>query len=222
LNGLEGQAAAVLLAFQPGQEGAEAIADLLTGKVNPSGRLVVSIPKNAGAIPYYYNHKLKSGGTPIAYHFGSKYSFGYGLSYTRFEYSALIIQQARVDINDGTIALSLALENTGEREGCEVVQVYVRDINASLVRPVKELKAFKRVSLQPRQRAEVSFAIPVDMLNFTNRDNQRMVEAGEFEIMVGASSSDIKLKGRVEVVGENRVLDRDWRMESQANVSYLK
>jgi beta-glucosidase len=222
LNGLEGQAAAVLLAFQPGQEGAEAIADLLTGKVNPSGRLVVSIPKNAGAVPYYYNHKLKSGGTPIAYHFGSKYSFGYGLSYTRFEYSALIIQQARVDINDGTIALSLALENTGKREGCEVVQVYVRDINASLVRPVKELKAFKRVSLQPRQRAEVSFAIPVDMLNFTNRDNQRMVEAGEFEIMVGASSSDIKLKGRVEVVGENRVLDRDWRMESQANVSYLK
>ena len=222
LNGLEGQAAAVLLAFQPGQEGAEAIADLLTGKVNPSGRLVVSIPKNAGAVPYYYNHKLKSGGTPIAYHFGSKYSFGYGLSYTRFEYSALIIQQARVDINGGTIALSLALENTGEREGCEVVQVYVRDINASLVRPVKELKAFKRVSLQPRQRAEVSFAIPVDMLNFTNRDNQRVVEAGEFEIMVGASSSDIKLKGRVEVVGENRVLDRDWRMESQANVSYLK
>jgi beta-glucosidase len=176
LNGLEDQVAAVLMAFQPGQEGADAIADLLTGKVNPSGRLVVSIPKNAGALPYYYNHKLKSGGTPIAYHFGSKYSFGYGLSYTRFEYSALTIHQARVNINDGTIALSLVLENTGEREGCESVQVYVRDLYASLVRPVKELKAFKRVPLQPRQRAEVSFAIPVDMLNFTNRDNRRMVE----------------------------------------------
>jgi len=222
LDGLENQVAAVLMAFQPGQEGADAIADLLTGKVNPSGRLVVSIPKNAGAVPYYYNHKLKSGGTPIAYHFGSKYSFGHGLSYTRFKYSALNIQQARVDINDGTIALSLALENTGEREGCEAVQVYVRDPYASLVRPVKELKAFKRVLLQPRQRAEVSFAIPVDMLNFTNRDNQRMVEAGEFEIMVGASSSDIKLKGRVEVVGENRVLDRDWRMESQAHVKLIE
>jgi beta-glucosidase len=98
----------------------------------------------------------------------------------------------------------------------------VRDPYASLVRPVKELKAFKRVLLQPRQRAEVSFAIPVDMLNFTNRDNQRMVEAGEFEIMVGASSSDIKLKGRVEVVGENRVLDRDWRMESQAHVKLFE
>ncbi len=87
-----------------------------------------------------------------------------------------------------------------------------------LVRPVKELKAFKRVTLQPKQRAVVSFTIPVDMLNFTNKDNQRMVEAGEFEIMVGASSSDIKLNGRVEVAGEDRVLDRNWRMESQASV----
>ena len=170
LNGLEDQAAAVLMAFQPGQEGAEAIADLLTGEANPSGRLVVSIPKNVGAVPYYYNHKLKSGGTPIAYHFGSKYPFGYGLSYTRFEYSSLTIQQDHVNINDGTIALSLKLENSGEREGCEVVQVYVRDVYASLVRPVKELKAFKRVTLRPKQRAVVSFAIPVDMLNFTNRE----------------------------------------------------
>jgi Glycosyl hydrolase family 3 C-terminal domain/Glycosyl hydrolase family 3 N terminal domain/Fibronectin type III-like domain len=217
LNGLEDQAAAVLMAFQPGQEGAEAIADLLTGKANPSGRLVVSIPKNVGAVPYYYNHKLKSGGTPIAYHFGSKYSFGYGLSYTKFEYSGLTIQEDRVNIDDGAIALSVNLENIGEREGCEVVQVYVRDVHASLVRPVKELKAFKRVNLLPKQTAVVSFAIPVDMLNFTSKDNQRIVEAGEFEIMVGAASSDIKLKGKVEVVGQNRVLDRLWRMESLAD-----
>jgi beta-xylosidase len=221
LNGLEDRAGAVLMAFQPGQEGAEAIADLLTGKANPSGRLVVSIPKNAGAVPFYYNHKLKSGGTPIAYHFGSKYCFGHGLSFTRFEYGPLAIEQDRVDINGGTIALSLTLENSGEREGCEVVQVYVRDLCASQVRPVKELKAFKRVMLQPKQKVVVRFTIPVDMLNFTNRDNRRTVEAGEFEIMVGASSSDIKLRGKVEVVGENRLLDRDWRMESQAQVESL-
>jgi beta-xylosidase len=218
LNGLEERAAAVLMAFQPGQEGAEAIADLLTGEANPSGRLVVSIPKNVGAVPYYYNHKLKSGGTPIAYHFGTKYAFGYGQSYTHFAYDFLKIQQDHVDINDGTIALSLQLENRGEREGCEVVQVYVRDVYASLVRPVKELKAFKRVTLQPKQSALVSFAIPVDMLNFTNLDHQRMVEAGEFEIMVGASSNDIKLKGSIEVVGKNRVLEEGWRMESEAQV----
>jgi beta-xylosidase len=222
LNGLEDQAAAVLMAFQPGQEGAEAIADLLTGRANPSGRLVVSIPRNVGAVPYYYNHKLKSAGTPIAYHFGSKYPFGYGLSYTRFEYSALTIWPDRVNINDGTIALSLMLENSGEREGSEVVQVYVRDIYASQVRPVKELKAFKRLTLQPKQRAVVSFSIPVDMLNFTNGNNQRIVEAGAFEIFVGASSTDLKLKGRVEVVGANRILDRYWRMESQADVKLFE
>jgi beta-glucosidase len=220
LNGLEDQAAAVFMAFQPGQEGAEAIADLLSGEANPSGRMVVSIPKNVGAVPYYYNHKLKSGGTPIAYHFGSKYPFGYGLSYTRFEYSCLTIQQDQVNINDGTIALSLKLENSGEREGCEIVQVYVRDVYASLVRPVKELKAFKRVTLQPKQKAVVSFAIPVDMLNFTDEKNQRIVEAGEFEIMVGASSNDIKLQGSIEVLGTNRVLDRVWRMESEANLDF--
>jgi beta-xylosidase len=220
LGGLEDSAAAVLMAFQPGQEGGEAIVDLLTGKANPSGRLVVSIPKNVGAMPYYYNHKLKSGGTPIAYHFGSKYPFGFGLSYTQFEYSGLTFEQNQVDVEDGTIMFSLNLENSGQREGCEVVQVYVRDVYASLVRPVKELKAFKRVSLQPKQRALISFAIPVDMLNFTNIENQRMVEPGEFEILIGASSSDIKLKGRIVVSGKNRVLERMWRMESQAEVEF--
>jgi beta-xylosidase len=221
LNGLEEQAAAVLMAFQPGQEGGEAIADLLTGKANPSGRLVVSIPKNVGAVPYYYNHKLKSGGAPIAYHFGTKYAFGYGLGYTQFTYGELRIKENEVDIGHGTVELAIELENSGEREGCEVVQVYFRDVYASLVRPVKELKAFKRVTLRPKERAVVSFSIPVDMLNFTNAAYQRVVEAGEFEVMVGASSSNIRSKGRIEVVGENRVLDRYWRMESQANVELL-
>ena len=221
LSGLEDQAAAVLMAFQAGQEGAEAIADLLAGRANPSGRLVVSIPKNVGAVPYYYNHKLKSGGAPIAYHFGSKYAFGYGLSYTRFAYGELRIKEYQIDIKDGTVELAIDLENAGDREGCEVVQVYVRDVYASLVRPVKELKAFTRVNLQPKQRAVVSFSIPVDMLNFTDTVYQRVVEAGEFEILVGASSSDIRSKGRIEVIGENRVLGRKWRMESQENVELL-
>ena len=208
LNGLEDQAAAVLMAFQAGQEGADAIADLLTGKANPSGRLVLSIPKNVGAVPYYYNHKLKSGGAPIAYHFGTKYAFGYGLTYTQFAYGELRIKEEQIGIKDGAVEFEIGLQNTGEREGCEVVQVYFRDVYASLVRPVKELKAFQRVTLQPKQRAVVSFSIPVDMLNFTNAAYQRVVEAGEFEILVGASSSDIKSKGRIEVIGANRVLGR--------------
>ena len=218
LNGLENQAAAVLMAFQPGQGGADAIVDLLTGKANPSGRLVVSVPKNVGAVPFYYNHKLKSGGTPIAYHFGSKYCFGYGKTYTEFEYSSLVVAQRQININDGTVEISFTLTNTGDQEGCEVVQVYVRDLHASVVRPVKELKAFKRVSLRSKEKASVRFEIPVDMLNFTNHSYERMVEPGEFEVMVGASSSDIRLKDKVEVVGENRVLGRSWRMESTARV----
>ncbi|MBV8969534.1 MAG: glycoside hydrolase family 3 C-terminal domain-containing protein [Verrucomicrobia bacterium] len=221
LNGLEDKAAAVLMAFQPGQEGADAIADLLTGKANPSGRLVVSIPKNAGAIPFYYNHKLKSGGTPIAFHFGSKYCFGYGKTYTQFDYASLVLGQRQTNINDGTVELSFTLTNTGDREGCEVVQVYVRDLHASVVRPVKELKAFQRVSLRPKEKAIVRFNIPVDMLNFTNHSYERMIEPGEFEIMVGASSSDIRLRDKVEVVGENRVLGRNWRMESTAEVELV-
>jgi beta-glucosidase len=221
LSGLEEPAPAILMVFPAGQAGADAIGDVLTGAANPSGRLVLSIPKNVGAVPYYYNHKLKSGGAPIAYHFGTKYPFGYGLSYTQFKYGDLVVKQERVGIDDGAIDLSVELENTGPREGCEVVQVYVRDVYASLVRPVKELKGFQRVHLQPGQRATVHFSLPVDMLNFTNEDHQRIVEAGEFEIMVGASSSDIKSKGRVEVVGEDRVLGRHWRMESVAEVELL-
>ena len=117
--------------------------------------------------------------------------------------------------------MAIELENTGEREGCEVVQVYFRDVFASLVRPVKELKAFQRVTLQPKEHAVVSFSIPVDMLNFTNVAYRRVVEAGEFEVSVGASSSDIRSKGRIEVVGEDRVLGRHWRMESQSKVELL-
>lgn len=182
LNGLEAQAAAVMLAFLPGQEGAEAIVDLLTGKAGPSGRLVVSVPKNVGTVPYCYNHKFKSGGTPIAYHFGSRYPFGYGLTYTRFAYSNLELPPDPVAIADGTVQVSCQLENTGGREGCEVVQVYVRDLLASLVRPVKELKAFQRVTLKPGQKAAVRFAIPADMLNFTGASHRRVVEPGAFEI----------------------------------------
>ena len=180
--------------------------------------MVVSVPKNAGAMPYYYNHKLKSGGTPIAFHFGSRYPFGYGLTYTQFEYGELNIRENRISSADGTLSISLKLTNNGEREGCEVVQLYVRDVYASLVRPEKELKAFKRVVLMPGRSALVRFGIPVDMLNFTNQDNQRMIESGEFEIMIGASSSDIRLKRRIEVIGENRILGKNWRMESEAFV----
>ncbi|NVK75841.1 MAG: glycoside hydrolase family 3 C-terminal domain-containing protein [Oceanospirillaceae bacterium] len=212
LNGAEEKAAAVLFAWAPGQEGARAIADIIAGNASPSGRLTVSIPKNAGAVPYFYNHKLKSGGTPIAYHFGSKYNFGYGLTYTDFAYNNMQVDRSQYPIEDGVIRVSVDIENIGSRSGCEVVQLYVRDKLCSLVRPIRELKGFQRVDLSAGGSATVVFELPVDMLNFTNSAHQRMVEAGEFDIMIGKSATHILFTKTIDVVGDNRVLSQDWNM----------
>lgn len=218
LQGLEDKVAALLMAWAPGQEGGWAIADVLTGREEPQGRLVVSVPKSAGAMPYYYNHKLKSGGTPFAFHFGSRYPFGYGKSWTTFEYGKpeLLANQVAVD---GDIALRVTVRNSGERRGSEVVQVYVRDKVATMVRPIQELKAFQRVTLEPGETATLTFFLPVDMLNFTRRDGQRIVEPGEFELQVGASSADIRGTATVTVNGNVRELPQKWRMLSWCEVS---
>ncbi|MEO3739169.1 glycoside hydrolase family 3 N-terminal domain-containing protein [Kosakonia sp. WA-90] len=218
LQGLETRVAAWMMAWAPGQEGGHAIADVLTGRTEPQGRLVVSVPKSAGAMPYYYNHKLKSGGTPYAFHFGSRYPFGYGQSWTQFEYGQPVLLTPEVPI-EGDIRLQVRVKNVGERSGNEVVQIYVRDNVASMVRPVKELKAFQRVALSPGESATLTFTLPVDMLNFTRRDGKRIVEAGEFELQVGASSSDIRGRVTVSVTGETRVLPQQWKMLSHCEVN---
>ncbi|PDO84417.1 glycoside hydrolase family 3 N-terminal domain-containing protein [Kosakonia sacchari] len=218
LQGLESRVAAWLMAWAPGQEGGRAIADVLTGRAEPQGRLVVSVPKSAGAMPYYYNHKLKSGGTPFAFHFGALYPFGYGKSWTQFEYMNPVLLTPDVAI-DGDIRVQVQIKNSGDRSGSEVVQLYVRDKVASMVRPVQELKAFQRVALSPGETATLTFIVPVDMLNFTRRDGQRIVEPGEFELQIGASSADIRAALTVNVYGETRELPTDWKMMSQCEVS---
>jgi beta-xylosidase len=218
IGGLESRVAALVIAFSGGQRGGQALVDVLTGQAEPTGRLTVSVPKSAGAMPYSYDHKLKSSGTPIALHFGSQYPFGYGLSYTRFEYRNLKLAQDRIEIETGEIVLSFTLTNTGERTGTEVPQLYIRDCVASVVRPVKELRAFGRVTLDPGQTAEVTFRVPVDMLNFTGPSGQRIVEPGVFGLQVGASSADIRLQTQVTVTGQTRVLGREWRMESSCDI----
>lgn len=165
----------------------------------------MSVPKNAGAMPYYYNHKLKSGGTPFAFHFGALYPFGYGLGWTQFRWGAARLAESRVPI-DGEVALSVDITNTGERSGSEVVQVYVRDKVATQVRPLQELKAFQRVTLSPGETATLTFTLPVEMFNFTRRDGKRIIEPGEFELQVGASSADIREAVNVLVTGETREL----------------
>ncbi|ORT51139.1 BglX [Vibrio sp. qd031] len=211
LGGLEDKVAAIVCGWAPGQEGARAIADVLSGVVNPSGRLTVSIPKSAGAVPYFYNHKLKSAGTPVAFHFGSKYGFGYGLSYTQFEYGEMTLAQASVDM-EGVIDVTVEVSNRGDVSGSEVVQLYVRDCVCSLVRPLKELKGFNKVALAAGETKQVCFSLPVDMLNFTDYSGQRVVEAGEFEIMVGSSADSIHQRAMVMVEGTKRVLPKQWRM----------
>ncbi|CFR07243.1 putative glycosyl hydrolase [Yersinia frederiksenii] len=214
LGGQEDHVAALLMAWAPGQEGGHAIADVLTGKAEPGGRLVLSVPKSAGAMPYYYNHKLKSGGTPFAFHFGARYPFGYGKTWTEFDYGQLEQLSHEVVNEGGEVKVSLTVTNSGTWAGSEVVQLYVRDKVASMVRPVQELKAFQRVYLAPGESARLTFHIPTDMLSFTRRDGQRVVEPGEFDIRVGASSDDIRSVGLVKVTGETRVLSGNWRMVS--------
>ncbi|WP_176084263.1 glycoside hydrolase family 3 N-terminal domain-containing protein [Martelella sp. HB161492] len=220
LGGNEDRIAAQVMTFFAGQEGGTALVSVLTGAVEPSGRLTLSVPKSAGAGPYFYNHNFKSSGTPIARHFGSRYPFGHGLSYTRFAYSSVMLERNAVDIDTGTVELSFTVTNVGGRKGIAVPQLYVRDELASVVRPVKELKAFGRVELAAGASARVHIRLPVDMLNFTGMEGKRVVEPGFFTLMVGASSGDIKLKARVEVKGARRVLAKDWRMESSFSYDY--
>ncbi|MEL4013950.1 glycoside hydrolase family 3 N-terminal domain-containing protein [Dryocola clanedunensis] len=218
LGGQEDNVAALLMAWAPGQEGGYAIADVLTGQAEPGGRLVVSVPKSAGAMPYYYNHKLKSGGTPFAFHFGSRYPFGYGKTWTDFSYGPLKLAGKKVENQGGEIIAGVTVTNCGREAASEVVQLYVHDKVASMVRPVQELKAFQRVYLQAGESAELTFNVPTDMLNFTRRDGQRVVEPGEFEIRVGASSGDIRSRDVVNVEGEIHVLQGHWRMVSHCEV----
>ncbi|CAB3747433.1 glycoside hydrolase family 3 N-terminal domain-containing protein [Paraburkholderia solisilvae] len=215
LGGQEERVAAQVMAFAPGEKGGIALAELLTGRAGFSGRLPLSVPASAGAVPYVYNHRLKSAGTPVARHFGSRYPFGFGLTYTSFAYGDLQLTAANAPIADGTFEFSFSVENIGARRGDEVVQIYVRDRLASTSRPVKELKAFARVTVEPQAKARLRVRLPVDMLNFTDGNGERIVEPGEFELMIGSSSRDIHLNATLTVTGQaTRVLERNWRMVS--------
>ncbi len=189
--------AAVVQAWYPGQEGGRAIADVLFGDYNPGGKLPFTWPHCEGQLPFYYNAKpsgrvydyVNMTGAPL-------FPFGHGLSYTRFEYSDLKIQV----LDEGRLVkVSATVRNIGEREGDEVVQLYVRDAVASVARPLKELKGFKRVRLKPGEAATVEFTLTPDDLAFFDQRMRRAVEPGTFIVMVGSSSEDIRLHGEFEL-----------------------
>ncbi|MGR5142269.1 glycoside hydrolase family 3 N-terminal domain-containing protein [Photobacterium sp. DNB23_23_1] len=217
LGRAEDEAAAIVYGWAPGQCGADAIADVLTGVTNPSGKLTISIPKNVGAVPYFYNHKLKSAGTPIAFHFGSRFNFGFGLSYTNFDYSNTTLVKVDYDF-DESVTLSVDITNTGDRSGAEIVQLYARDKVCSVVRPVKELKGFKKVHLEAGETKTVTFTLPIDMLSFTDSSHQRVVEGGEFDLMLARSSQEVESRHTIKVKPGKKVLPREWKMVCEVSI----
>ncbi len=202
---------AVLAAFYPGEQQGHVIADILFGRVNPSGRLPVSVPQSAGHIPTVYDYLpaqrgyYHKPGTPERpgrdYVFSSPdplWSFGFGLSYTTFSYADLHIDTPAIPVDD-TARMSFSVANTGGREGKEVAQVYFRDEASSVVTPLKRLIRFAKIRLKPGETRSLEFAIPAGELGVWNREMRHVVEPGIFEIMIGPAAEDIKLRGRFEV-----------------------
>lgn len=197
---------ALLTAWYPGEQGGKAIASILFGDVNPSGRLPVSIPRSVGQLPVYYSQNIKRDymdekGTPL-------YPFGYGLSYTKFAYSDLtitpnaepsimpLVEPLTVSLSEGSgaVRVSLTVKNTGDCSGHEVVQLYLSDRAATVSQPPLQLRAFKKVCLDAGESQRIEFTLGFDELSLINQEMKRVVEPGEFEVLVGASSSDIRLK----------------------------
>lgn len=178
-------------AWYPGQEGGTALADVLFGDANPGGKLPVTVARDIGQLPFFYNQKPSA---HRGYHFESKeplFPFGFGLSYTKFELGEPKLSSARIG-DDGNVKVSVDVRNTGSREGDEVVQLYVRDVASAITRPVKELKAFRRVSLQPGASTTVEFALAKDAFAYWNEEMKYVIEPGEFNIMTGPNSVDLK------------------------------
>jgi beta-glucosidase len=208
-------AAAILHAWVPGEEGPEALADVLFGVTNPGGKLPITVPRHTGQIPIYYGHKPSGGRSQWhgPYVDGSNlplWPFGFGLSYTKFEIADLRLDRTEVPL-DGEFTASVEVRNVGPRTGDEVVELYVRDVEASVTRPVLQLRGFKRVTLAPGEARRVSFRIGVEQLAFTGVDGRLRLEPGRLSVMVGSSSQDLPCRADLEIVGEAVALDRRTR-----------
>ncbi|HKL85945.1 MAG TPA: glycoside hydrolase family 3 N-terminal domain-containing protein [Treponemataceae bacterium] len=214
------KASAILASWLPGEGGGEAIANILFGNANPSGKTPLSFPLSAGAMPYAYNHTPKAKGLPKQTEFGALYPFGFGLSYTQFSYSDFSTDTNQMSTN-GTIEISTTITNTGKRAGDEIVQLYVHDVCASIVRPVMELKGFARVSLEPGKKSKVTFTLSAEMLSFISDGENRVVEPGVFEIMIGKSSQDIVWNHEISVTGTVRTLPHTWKFETPVHIQKL-
>ncbi len=197
---------AIVEAWLPGERGGQAVAEVLFGDINPSGKLSVTVPRHAGQLPVFYNtkkskrHWLNSAG-PRAYvdlEATPLYPFGHGLSYTQFEYRDLHVSAAEIAPADG-VEVRCTVTNTGRRRGKETVQLYIEDVVSSVATPVKELRGFAKLDLAPGETKTCSFRLTPDELALFDANLNRVVEPGQFNVMIGASSEDIRLKGEFRV-----------------------
>jgi beta-glucosidase len=183
---------AILEAWHPGVQGGNAVADVLFGDQNPSARLTTSFPRTTGQIPVNYNHKNTGRPTQSKYLDVPQtplYPFGYGLSYTTFAYSGLQIAKAKIGLNE-RVNISAEIVNTGTRDGAEIVQLYVRDLVASVTRPVKELKGFEKIELKAGEKKTVKFELVPAELGFYDRSMRYVTEPGKFKVWIGPSSAE--------------------------------
>ena len=186
---------ALLTAYYPGQEGGNAIADVLFGDYNPSGRLPISVPRSVGQIPVYYNKKAPRNHDYVEVSSSPLYSFGYGMSYTTFEYSDLQVVQKSARCFE----VSFKVKNTGKYDGEEVSQLYMRDEYASVVQPMKQLKHFERFHLKKGEEKKVTFVLTEEDFFLVNYTLKKVVESGTFQVMIGSSSDDIRLEKSISV-----------------------
>lgn len=199
------RAAAVVQAFFPGEEGGPALAGVLSGRLTPSGKLPVQIPRTPGGQPGTYLHAPLGGNTQGVSNLDPTpaYPFGHGLSYTTFTYHGFEVSAAEI-ATDGEVEISCLVRNTGDRPGSEVVQLYTADPVAQLPRPVTQLTGFVRVRLAPGEERRVTFRLHADRLAYTGPDHHRIVEPGEITVRLGASSTDIRLSGGIRLTGPVR------------------
>ncbi|MBE2195255.1 MAG: glycoside hydrolase family 3 C-terminal domain-containing protein [Anaerolinea sp.] len=225
LSWLDEHIPAIIEAWFPAEQGGAAIADALMGKINPGGKLPMTFPRHVGQVPIFYAHKPSGGrsnwwGDYIDLSSKPLYPFGHGLSYTTFTYSQLEIGRAQVKPNQ-VVPISFTLRNVGTAAGDEVPQLYLGDPLASVTRPVKALKGFTRITLQPGESKRITFELDVRHLAFYDREMRYVVEPGQIGVMIGSSSEDIRLEGTFEIIGETTPVEQAFstpvRVEAASN-----
>ena len=219
-----GQCHAILLAWVPGDAGPDAIADVLTGAVNPGGKLPISVPRHVGQVPVSYRHHPTGGhsqpkGDYVDGSVKPLWPFGFGLSYTTFKVAALRLDRQELATDGGEVSISVEVTNTGDRAGDEVVQLYVRDDEATVARPVRELRGFRRVTLVVGECRTVTFRLSAEQFAYTGADHRRVIEPGTIGIAVGTSAVDLPLTATITLTGPTVELRERTRYLTETTVS---